>query len=176
MIDKTIINDFGRWIVSINKLGSSVLPWINNPRDNDYEIQVSSTNNRALISKLYSYKKCEDNMRESWFVSEKRYCNLFCYQYHYAQKEYGEDVDDYNIFEHKTDYKKCLVAFGLNESNRDIKIWYHVLTGIYMLENGDYILTEEQAENVRLCHDRQMTEEIYNFIQVKLLEYQSEEE
>lgn len=174
MLNEEQIISFGDWIVAINKMGSAVLPWIENPNDTDYEVYVTSCKELTKLSKLYSYKNKEDSLfvrDECWFTRDKRPCAPYCYQYHYAQKLYGRDLPEYNIFEHKEDYKQCLVKAGLGATNSG-KFWYHILTGIYMLENGDYTLTEAQIANIRLCHDQQMTTEAYEFIQNKLKEYQ----
>ena len=61
------------------------------------------------------------------------------------------------------------MLFGWGLSRRSVRLkakyWYHILTGIYLIQNGKYELTEEQAQNVNLCHDKKMTLEIYNSIQ-----------
>ena len=98
----------------------------------------------------------------------------FAYEYHYMQVLYGSQKPDYNIFEHIHDYKTCLVKYGLNRKIDDKKTWYHVLTGIYFLDNGEYSLTEEQTININLCHDKQMTAEIYQHIQERLVTYSKE--
>lgn len=165
---------FGDWIIAVNKMGSSVLPWIDNPHDLDYEVYVKDIKDRKKLAELYSYREDKGSMfarGECWFSREKRPCAPYCYQYHFAQKVYGEDIPKFDIFENKEDYMACLVKSGLGETNYNGKFWYHILTGIYMLENGDYFLTDEQIVNVRLCHDKQMTDDIYNYIQKKLEEF-----
>lgn len=41
---------------------------------------------------------------------------------------------------------------------------YHLLTGIYILQNNSYDLTEEQIANINLAHDKQCTHELYEFV------------
>lgn len=56
------------------------------------------------------------------------------------------------------------------------KHWYHILTGIYLIQNDSYELTEEQMSNIRLCHARQMTQEIYDYIQATLKQWKDDME
>ena len=44
------------------------------------------------------------------------------------------------------------------------KYIYHLLTGIYMLKNNSYELTQEQIANINLAHDGNCTNELYNYV------------
>ena len=162
---------FKPYIIAIVKSGSSVLPWINNPHDTDYIIYTDDEH-AEWVSKFYKLKPKGD----CWFiinVSNKK-IRLFQYLYHYSQLIYGAPIEPRpDIFEFEKEYKlKLIELFG--KAHRKQKYWYHVLTGIYLLENKDYYLTEEQKYNVQLCRDRQTTLEIYNYIQEQLLKYKKE--
>ena len=50
-----------------------------------------------------------------------------------------------------------------NKKQRYSKIIYHLLTGIYILQNNSYDLTKEQIANINLAHDKQCTPELYEF-------------
>ena len=41
---------------------------------------------------------------------------------------------------------------------------YHLLTGIYILQNNSYDLTKEQIANINLVHDKECTQELYDFV------------
>lgn len=158
-------------IIAIVKSGSSVLPWINNPHDADYIIYTESDQGE-WASEFYKLKPKND----CWFITDisNKKIRLFQYLYHYSQLVYGESIEPRpDIFEYEKEYKSVLVE-QLNKQNRKQKYWYHILTGIYLLENRDYYLTEEQSQNVQLCHDKQITLEIYNYIQEQLSKYKVE--
>ena len=110
-------------------------------------------------------------------VEKKQNPRIFSYERYFEQIQYGDFVESegYFIFDHEDEYKQCLVDNGLGKPyDTRFKFWYHILTGIYLLDNGKYELTDEQIANVRLCHDKQMTQEIYDYIQKRLLEYKNE--
>lgn len=158
-------------IIAIVKSGSSVLPWIENPHDSDYIIYVEDKS-ETWISEFYKLKP----KHECWFITDisNKKARLFQYLYHYSQLLYGELLEPRpSIFECEKEYKLILIE-QLGKPLRSQKYWYHILTGIYMFENGGYFLTEEQVKNVRLCHDKQITPEIYDYIQGQLLKYKKE--
>ena len=166
MVSNEILEQFKPWLISVAKIGSSVLPWIDNPRDTDYIFVVQDSH---LIKKNIELRKYQPS-NECWLIVPlKRSLTMIgVYQYHWLEPIFGETFPQYDIFEHLDEYKQNLVMRGLGAIfNPNFKHWYHLLTGIYLVENGKYELTEEQAANVRLCHDRQMTQEIYNYIQEK---------
>lgn len=170
MVSNEILEKFKPWLISVAKVGSSVLPWIDNPRDTDYLFVVQ--NNRLTKNNIELRKYQPSN--ECWLLVplERSLTMIGVYQYHWLEPIFGETFPQYNIFEHLDEYKQTLVERGLGKIyDPYFKYWYHLLTGIYLVENGKYELTEEQAANVRLCHDRQMTQEIYDYIQETLKRY-----
>lgn len=170
MVTNEILEQFKPWLISVAKIGSSVIPWIDNPHDADYIFVVQ---NNQDIKKSVELRKYQPN-NECWLlVPEERSLTMIgVYQYHWLEPVFGEKFPQYDIFEHLDEYKETLVFRGLGKIfDPDFKHWYHILSGIYIIENGKYELTEEQAANVRLCHDRQMTQEIYGYVQEQLLKY-----
>lgn len=160
---------YGDWIVSIYKVGSSVLPWIENPHDTDYLIFVTD-NHDMKMSELFERKP----KNECWFVScpnKTRHPRNWSYICNFKELLCGEPMasEEYDIFEHENEYKAHIVQCALGKPyNTQYKFWYHILTGIYLLNNGKYELTDEQINNVQLCHDKKMTQEIYDYIQNQL--------
>lgn len=166
---------YGDWIVSIYRIGSSVIPWINHPHDIDYLIFVTD-NHDSRMGELFE-KRPEG---ECWFVScpnKTRHPRNWSYICNFKELLYGEPVasEEYNIFEHEREYKMHITQYALGKSySPQYKFWYHVLTAIYLFDNGGYFLTEEQKANVVLCKNKQMTIELHDFIQTRLKEWQEE--
>lgn len=161
------------WLISVVRTGSSTLPWISMPHDTDYIYFVQNKRNTKQIVELYKLKP----KNECWMINEFELnkARIYSYEYHYLYLVFGDEFPVYDIFEHINEYKQVLVKEGLNTPfMAEHKFWYHILTGIYLLDNGKYELTPEQGEKVRLCHSRQMTEDIYNYIQGRLQEYKNE--
>lgn len=172
MISNELLKSFD-WIKAVYKVGSQTLPYIDNYHDLDYTIIVEHFPSHSQLCDFYKYKpSCE-----CWFCTERAdlWKSSRSYSCHYAQLIYGEPKGEiYEMFDHINEYKADLIkdAYGVSyEESKNFKFWYHILTGIYMLQNGKYELTDEQIANVRLCHDKQMTREIYDYIQGMLLEY-----
>lgn len=171
MISNELLKNF-EWIKAVYKVGSQTLPYIDNCHDLDFTIIVDHFPSHSQLCKFYNYKPD----LEDWFCTKRTdlWRSSRSYNCHYAELIYGEPLDNiYDIFEHIDDYKAELVKdYGVSyEETKKYKFWYHILTGIYLLQNGKYELTDEQIANVRLCHDRQMTQELYDYIQGMLLEY-----
>ena len=160
------------WIISVYKTGSSMLPWIDYPRDTDYVIFVTTTSDER-ITQLFA----ERPKNECWIVADKNRLqnpHIYSYERHFEQLMYGEEVacEGYDIFDNQLEYKKYITNYALKKPyDTRFKHWYHVLTAIYLLDNGGYFVTDEQKANIKLCHDKQMTPEIYDYIQNRLLEY-----
>jgi hypothetical protein len=173
MITNEILEQFKPWLISVAKVGSSILPWIDNPRDTDYLFVVD---NNRLPKKSIELRKYQPS-NECWLIVplERSITMVGAYQYHWLEPIFGDIFPKYDIFEHIEEYKKTLVFRDLGKIFDPVfKHWYHTLTGIYLIENGKYELTEEQVTNVRLCHNRQMTQEIYDYMQEQLAKYAKE--
>ena len=173
MLTNQELEQFQPWLISVVRTGSSTLPWISMPHDTDYICFVQNKRNTKQLVELYKLKP----KNECWMVREFELgkVRIYSYEYHYLQPLFGNEFPTYDIFEHINEYKKILVESGLGTTFvPEHKFWYHILTGIYLLDNGKYELTPEQENEIRLCHSRQMTKEIYNFIQQRLQEYKQE--
>lgn len=163
---------YGSFIKAVYIGGSCCHPYIENPNDIDYIIIVDNIKDKR-VSQLFSER--EDG--ECYIVRQvgnERKMSPANYMNHFSKLIYGVDdcSEKTDIFSNKEEYKKCLVEYAYNkEYNPNIKLWYHVLTGIYFLQNGKYELTEYQAEQVRKCHDKKMDYGIYRFIQHELSLY-----
>lgn len=170
MVTNEILEQFKPWLISVAKVGSSILPWIDNPRDVDYIFVVE---NNRLPKKSIELRKHQPS-NECWLIVplERSLTMVGVYQYHWLEPIFGDTFPKYDIFEHLEEYKESLVSRALGSIYEPkYKHWYHILTGIYLIENGKYELTDEQIANIRLCHDRQMTQEIYEYIQETLKRY-----
>lgn len=172
-MDIELLNEaYGDWIVGIYRIGSSVVPWIDSPHDIDYLIFV--TDNHDIRMGELLEKRPEG---ECWFVScpnKTRHPRNWSYICNFKELLYGKPMasEEYDIFEHEQEYKTHLIQYALGKPySPQYKFWYHVLTAIYLFDNGGYFVTDEQKANIKLCHDKQMTQEIYDYIQNRLLEY-----
>lgn len=171
MFNNELLESLKPNIIAVYKVGSSVIPWINNPHDVDYCVYTQCERHHGRLMPLYEARQSGECVfcRPTSSISTP---HIYSYIEMFREKVFGEDVEMYNILNDVDNYKKCLIEKGLGYEYTPItKKWYHILTGIYIIENGKYELTDEQIANVQLCHDRQMTQEIYDFIQSKLTEY-----
>lgn len=173
MLSTQQLDQYKPWLISVAKTGSSSLPWINRPRDTDYIICVRDRSNPKAIFGLHKLKP----ENECWLIDslDNPTIRIYAYQYHFLEPVYGDIFQNFDIFQRSKEYKKRMIDYSLHHEN-DLKLkqWYHILTGIYMLQNGEYNLTDEQIKNVRLCHSRQMTQEIYDYIQQQLAIFKQE--
>jgi hypothetical protein len=155
------------WLISVWQTGSTTLPWIESYGDRDIVFYVEHNCPSEEVSQFRQFTRSLRPPNECWIleiVPDRKY--LFAYQYHFLQHIYGEDKPEWDIFEPEMmrrtqSFLKHWVTRGVP---LDSKLWYHVLTMVYMYKNGNYTLTAEQAANVRLCHDRKTTVDLYNFI------------
>lgn len=173
MLSKETLDKYKPWLISVAKTGSSTLPWIDNPHDIDYIFYVTDNHDARKMFEIQSKKP----YNECWLIDEfgRQNMRIYAYEYHFLKPIYGEDFPTYDVLEHIPEYKEMLVIRGLDCDFDPLrKEWYHILTGIYLIQNGNYELTDEQAANVRLCHNRQMTQEIYNYMQEQLAKYAKE--
>ena len=84
------------------------------------------------------------------------------YQFHYKEISvlFGDPIHfAKEILLNKKDYIDVLNysierAYYFEEKTGEIpKNTYHIVTGVYMLQNDSYDLTPEQIENINICHD-----------------------
>lgn len=170
-----LLKKYPQWIKAIYKTGSSILPWVDSPNDTDYVIFVTSVSD-SRVFQLYD----ERPENECWIIANqdrKQNPHLYSYERSLEQLLYGEEMpnEKYDIFENEREYKTYIVgkALGVPYDNR-FKCWYHTLTAIYLFENEGYYITEEQKKNIELCRNKKMPNELYNFVQTRLKEWQEE--
>ena len=172
MLTKEELDTYKPWLISVALTGSSTLPWITNPHDTDYVCFVTDNH---LSGWCYEFLKNKPK-EECWFIKELNQppMLLYAYEYHFLKPVYGEEFLTCDVLEDIPKYKDVLIKCGSCDFDPRSKQWYHILTGIYLIQNGKYELTEEQAQAVQACHDKQMTIEIYNYIQEQLSKYRKE--
>lgn len=161
------------WLQSVCLTGSRTLPWIQDPHDNDLVLYVDGID-KLLAEEILAQKEENDCIRFC-DINTVNLVRIYSYQYHFLQPLLGTNIPHYDIFEHVEEQKREMLRYvdrGILEKSP--KRWYHILTTIYMLDNGKYELTDEQIKNVNLCHDYKMTEELYTYIQGRLEEYKDE--
>ena len=146
-------------IKAIYKTGSSLL--LNNYRDIDYIYYYEN-----------DYEKVSDRHKDIHYVPIDKAKRIFlgCYIYSLMEHVWGIDLgfDTFNLFDHEKEYHALLKKYvGWLKTND--KNWYHVLVGVYMLENRKIELTKEQLANVQKVHDdRCISEKLYTYIIEKL--------
>lgn len=80
------------------------------------------------------------------------------------------DIKKYSVLKHKTKFKETLKNYmptiidRYTETGEIHKSIYHILTGLYILSNNSYDLTEEQIQNINDAHDGNCTLELYNWV------------
>lgn len=172
MLSLEELKQYHPWLVSVARSGSSVLPWITNPRDTDYIFYVRDNTISSKLIDLYKHKPQD----ECWLVDtidRDPVMSNYEYQNHFRVLVYGTWLPDYDVLQELVEYKKTLIRDGLNkEFKPSVKQWYHILTGIYFIQNNSYELTDEQKTNICMCHDRNMSLELYNWIQEQLSQFQ----
>ena len=81
----------------------------------------------------------------------------------------GKDKEDYLAnLKYDTTSESFLHQMERNANGRTKRL-YHILCGIYMIENNSYELTEEQIKNVNIAHDKtDGWEELYEWAKNEL--------
>jgi len=173
--------------------GSRSAPYIYNPHDYDVIFLFDNEEDAFQSVKIFSqeHKKDKDwllenhlafiNMSQSffeWILSHRDYTYLT----HYQEALFGNsDITRFNILEHKDEYRNVLkesIKF-INkmyiEKEYINKSLYHILIGLYILDNDSYDLTKEQLDNANIIHDGKEEDkdkilELYNWIKYRLEE------
>lgn len=195
----TLYNYIKDHCIALYKAGSLAVPFLTGQRDYEYGLVCNSyadkvaclrilfppaTETEETIVNEYGEEEVVKNViqHEPLIDYTPRFlnnlparCEIWSYQYHYAYigEHYGQDVPeyDYNILDHKKDYIDKLIAFYYENHNKKEKMWYHVLIGLYILENNSYDLTQAQQHEVQLAHDNQMSDTAYSWAVSKLKDY-----
>lgn len=168
-----LYNDLHPYIVAVYKGGSNRIPFIKNPHDRDYEVYIKPDMPKTLFPKIFTDRERGEDIcvrRDGENVAVA----YWTWSLKYSEVIVGNDIlKDFDFFTIKDEWinvardmlQKCRY---FNETGGTVKRWYHVLAGLYVIENGGYDFTEEQIENIRLLHDRQGTVELYDYIKKKL--------
>lgn len=171
MISQEEYNNYKHWIVTVEQTGSSILPWIENPHDVDYIFYVNDMDRIDLMIELLKHKP----HGECWFIDsahKNETAKYHAYQQIFRKHIYGRLRSAFDIFQNIVAYKHELVSYGLQEPfSPQYKKWYHILTGIYLIQNESYELTSEQKHNIQMCHDNRMTPELFEWIQEQLQQF-----
>lgn len=175
--------------------GSRVDPVINNPHDYDYIcftkplykyglLQCLRKNNlRATLST--KTKKTTQKVHEvsKEFLADFSQVRAFPYTqitwFSYLDvlmiKLKGEDVCPKTdvIKEHRLEFLRCLYEKATllkTGKMRNQKRWYHLLRGVYILQNNSYEVTEDQRKEINILHDLSEGWEAIRDKTIKLLE------
>ena len=172
-----LYEDLQPYIISVYKGGSRRIPFLTNNHDYDYEIYV-----RPDMPKNFAPKIFKDRTRGEDIYVRRDGDNVEIGFWSWSLK-YGEPIVGENIFENFDFFaikdRWLEVAYQIftkykffdDKYGGTIKRWYHILSGLYVLENGCYDFTEKQIAKIQLLHDRQGTQEIYEEIQELLKKY-----
>lgn len=153
--------------------GSASLPWIHNPRDKDYIVYVKdNTSISEMVSTHLELRKYIPKVvvcRQPHSPQIGRYMGSLC------KPVWGnpEVLPKYKSLWEDRDQNICDILRWVPNYPCD-KWWYHVITVIYALDIGSFNFTEQQIENINLCHDRRMTPEIWEIIESKCLAWAGE--
>lgn len=169
-----LYNDLAPYIIAIYPCGSNTVPFITNNHDVDYVIYVTPDMPKKLHPQIFKYKQ----PNEDFFVRQFNGvipCGWWSWSEKYNKPLIGEDIlSNFDFFEHKYEWldiaRNTLKRFpAFDGQNSSIfKRCYHILAGLYVLENGHYNFSDEQIANIKLVHDGQMTQELHQFIVDKL--------
>lgn len=173
------LKDFTPWLKAVVRTGSTTIPWINSPHDVDYIFFVQDLKNGALLEGVFNTFRKNGNcigIRQQWAHNNVPWL----YEYHYVKLIFGSiEIPQYDIFTMSKHCKKVIVncydAILERHDKQAKKDWYHVLTTIYLLQNGDYYLTEEQKENVNFIHDNKfIPDNLYEYVGEAVEQYRQE--
>jgi hypothetical protein len=165
--------------VAIYYGGSRVDPVIDNPHDYDYICFAKRLRSQRLRQKLVkaklaasgsiSKKEREKQLAvQSQDSPERDFSQIrvvpytqitwFSYLDSLMTKVMGEDVCPKTdiISEHRAEFIECLKTKAKELIDGKIlnqKRWYHLLRGVYILQNNSYEVTEEQRREINILHD-----------------------
>lgn len=161
-------------LISIELSGSSVLPWIKAPADKDiifiYETseKARKAHSNLLKAKEIFYLPRSEPMdlhfKTSHLLLDVSSC-IYGYETHFSipYLNFKSLLDKIDILTNgKENYIQNLKKYYLfiksreqrNLDNYKLKQWYHIYTGLCILDNNSYNLTEEQIQNINILHDK----------------------
>lgn len=159
---------------SLYQTGSSL--WLETPRDIDIlAIYDTYQEVQEKVKKFNKEELFEQTGYSILFMPLEWFPDFYIYRYPYLLKEMrlleGEDLhpDKYDLIKNQ-EFKKIVINSMYNSilisysRNLNQKIWYHILTTCYILENNNYELSKEQKENIQRVHDNEkITEELFDY-------------
>lgn len=174
--------------------GSSILPYIDNPHDVDIFVVFKNRENmrekchnicilqRQLreLNISVAVVPCQLNRLQNWLdesvpVERERF-PAYTYLLRYIQFLGGEDTLNLHGFDVLSEPVRSRYIRSLKEAavraetihddnnGKMDKCIYHILTGLYILQNNSYNFTPEQIYNINLAHDKECSEELYNWV------------
>jgi hypothetical protein len=180
MLDiKTIFDYVADDCIAIYYGGSRVDPVVDNPHDYDYICFAKRLRSQRLHQKLTKAKLAvsgsipkkerekqsaiqshDSPVRDFSQVRVVPYTKItwFSYLDSLMIKVVGEDICPKTdiITEHRAEFIECLKTKAKELIDGKIlnqKRWYHLLRGIYILQNNSYEVTDEQRREINILHD-----------------------
>ena len=157
----------------VYKTGSGVNPYINNPHDTDYIVFLSDTEFDSFNQRKYN----DGHLMKRQLSTYGDVVKVWSYLWGYMQLVEGKAVQLPNFFDKKDKWlavaKSYLYCNGkrkspLDQNGKQRKSFYHLLMGLYILDNNSFELTTEQANNVQLAHDGNLPQEIIEWLYSKI--------
>lgn len=144
---------------AIYKTGSSLFL----PNSNDLDFVCYYDSDRECKEALITNHDRNVN-KHFCTVSNATRIILGCYIYHYMELVEGEEIpalQNFSIFDENTKerYLNILRRYSENLRTND-KRWYHIVTAMFLYQNNDYNLTNEQLEVIQSVHDNGITVEL----------------
>ena len=172
---QNIYNTVKNYCKCIYIAGSKASSYINNPEDTDVVIVCNDTNDKIKTLKLLhtTCKETKTTLKDNYniviivsTVEKELQCREYCYQDYIML--FGDTTFQpfHDILNNVEDYKAALRELHDRICEAPNKKLYRLLTGIYILQNNSYQLTQEQIANINLCHDMADTDRM-----AELLEY-----
>lgn len=157
----------------VYKTGSAVNPYIGNPHDNDYIVFLSDSEFDSFNQTKYA----DGHLMKRQLSTYGDVVKVHSYLWGYMQLVEGEAVQLPNFFDKKDEWlaeaKTYLYYEGerkspYDQNNKQRKSFYHLLMGLYILENKSYQLTPIQSINVQLAHDGNLPQREIEWLYEKL--------
>ena len=157
----------------VYKTGSGVNPYINNPHDNDYIVFLGDNEFDSFNQTKYN----DGHLMKRQLSTYGDVVKVHSYLWGYMQLVEGQAVQLPNFFDKKDEWlsvaKTYLYYEGkrkshLDQNGKQRKSFYHLLMGLYILQNNSFELSTEQANNVQLAHDGNLPQEIIEWLYSKI--------
>lgn len=169
-----IYNAIKEHCIGIYVGGSFGISYLNSYHDIDIFIVCPNLEERKIVFKMIrkdnqELKNKVDYLKEKYnamvlttTLFDQQHFFGSSYQFHYKNDcvVFGQEINfAQDILGNKNDYIQMLkyllekVHYFKEKKNIILKDIYHILTGIYILQNNSYDFTSEQIENINICHE-----------------------